>query len=194
MRVNEDFIVRWRHSFTVSERLSRAGKSIVSTIWLSECSITKTKGENPVTLSKGTFIHEVNKYNRKNGVLQSFKRAISTCQSKDLRMTFWDTFWAIHKPTIAVTEETADLLKCVDYMNYKVKELIQKDESLSYNDGWRAFSRPEVVKRLGNRLQMYRDKSDYSLVAIIKLCIIGFINYKRAKDENKSNTEANTRK
>lgn len=180
MIVLEKYKVHWVHTQVITHRTSRRGNIISINNATSQCIITNTVLNT--ASSSATMVHWPNKYDRKKGILESFKAAVSRCPSKDLRDAFWAEYWKIRKPTITVSEETADLLKCADYIHSKVKELIIRDESTGYNDEWRTWVRPDILKRLSNRLGMYRDKSDHSLLAIIKICIVGFINFKRLKD------------
>ena len=186
------YTVWWKHQVyrrtSPSNNLRKTvnGRQVTIVEAISTCSIQKEGMEFPS--ARGSYIHKPNKFDRKNGVLQAFKMAVCMCPVKSIRKELWDAFWAIRKPTVVVTEEAADLVDCTDYVACKVKELIIKDDPLGYNEGWREMSRAETVKRLSNRLGMYRDKSDHSLITIIKLCIIGFINYKRTKDATIQNS------
>lgn len=145
----------------------------------STCYILKNSA---VIIASGTYTHRVKHYNRKEGVLQSFKIAISKCPLRVTREKFWDAFWKERKQTVIVTPFTKDLLGCLKYFEYKLKDkIIFRDKKES--KAWTNYSKSESVVQLSKTLQNFRDTgSEHSLVTMAVESLIALINQKRKQN------------
>ena len=94
----DNFEVYWEHDVrevTVSEE-NKKDKTLIKGTSL--CYIMKEGERVPKIVS--SYRHPFNHYDRKIGMLQSFKTAVSLCPNRELRTKFWCAYWEIQNPTV----------------------------------------------------------------------------------------------
>lgn len=106
----------------------------------SECTIEEVEDTLAVKIIKGmSVVHPNDRFNRKKGVYESFKSAVSQFENKDIRTLLWKHFWKVRekKPPKLLLSRT---MAFVDFLNQtatkRVEGNYEKYSLLSKTEIW----------------------------------------------------------